>query len=169
MTLSEIRRSAIEPALLLLPAKMSSPQAECMLLAIGLQESRFVHRRQIKGPARSFWQAELGGGMVHGVLRHRLTGRFAVAACDARGVAPVNEQVYAAIEFDDVLAAALARLLLWSDPGRLPLEGDTEGAWQLYLRTWRPGAHSRGTQQQKDELRAKWARNYAAAIREVYR
>ena len=168
MTLSEIRRSAIEPALLLLPAKMCSPQAEVLLLAIGLQESRFVHRRQIKGPARSFWQAELGGGMVHGVLRHHLTGKHAVAVCDARGVAPVSEPVYAAIEFDDVLAAALARLLLWSDPGKLPGKGDAEAAWQLYLRTWRPGAHSRGAQAQKDELRAKWGRNYAAAVREVY-
>ena len=27
-----------------------------MLLAIGLQESRFVHRRQIGGPACGFWQ-----------------------------------------------------------------------------------------------------------------
>lgn len=37
MTLSEIRRAAIEPALLLLPAGMTSPQAEVMLLAIGLR------------------------------------------------------------------------------------------------------------------------------------
>ncbi|WP_405120759.1 hypothetical protein [Pseudomonas leptonychotis] len=181
MTLTEIRRSAIEPAFLLLPAKMCSPQAEVMLLAIGLQESRFVHRRQMievvregrrvvvpEGPARSFWQAEQGGGMVHGVLRHHLTGKLAVAVCDARGVKPVNEQVHVAIEHDDVLAAGLARLLLWSDPGRLPLEHDAEGGWQLYLRTWRPGAHSRGDQVQKDELRAKWGRNYAAAVREVY-
>lgn len=170
MTLSEIRRSAIEPALALLPAKMSSQQAEVMLLAIGLQESRFVHRRQIKGPARSFWQAEKGGGMVHGIARHHLTEFLALAVADARGVAPVNDdQVYIAIEHDDVLAAALARLLLWTDPFKLPAEHDVEGAWQLYLRTWRPGAHSRGTQQQKDELRDKWARNYAAAEREVYR
>jgi hypothetical protein len=168
MTLSEIRRSAIEPALLLLPAKMCSPQAEVMLLSIGLQESRFVHRRQIKGPARSFWQAEQGGGMVHGVLRHHLTSELAVGLCDARGVQPVNEHIYTAIEHDDVLAAGLARLLLWSDPGKLPSKGDVEGAWQLYLRTWRPGAHSRGDQAQKDELRAKWGRNYAAAERAVY-
>ncbi|MDP2446576.1 hypothetical protein [Pseudomonas sp.] len=181
MTLSEIRRSAIEPALLLLPAKMCSPQAEVMLLAIGLHESRFVDRRQIitviregvrlnvpEGPARSFWQAELGGGMVHGVLRHHLTSELAVAVCAARGVQPVNERIYTAIEHDDVLAAALARLLLWTDPGKLPGKGAVDTAWQLYLRTWRPGAHSRGTQAQKDELRAKWGRNYAAAERAVY-
>lgn len=168
MTLPDIRRSAIEPALLLLPAKMSSPEAECMLLAIGLQESRFVHRRQIKGPARSFWQAEQGGGMVHGVLRHHLTSKLAVAVCDARGVPPVNERVYVAIEHDDVLAAALARLLLWSDPGKLPGKADVDGAWQLYLRTWRPGAYTRGNEAQQWSLRDKWSRNWAAAVREVY-
>lgn len=139
MTLSEIRRAAIEPALLLLPAKMTSPQAELMLLAIGLQESRFTHRRQIRGPARSYWQAERGGGMVHGVLRHDLTRDIAVTVCDARGVQPVNEAVYVAIEHDDVLAAALARLLLWTDPFSLPELGDERGALDLYLRTWRPG------------------------------
>jgi hypothetical protein len=154
VTLSEIRRSAIEPALLLLPAKMTSPQAELMLLAIGLQESRFVHRRQIKGPARSFWQAEQGGGMVHGVLRHPLTRDHAVKVCDARGVKPVDELVYAAIEHDDVLAAALARLLLWSDPGKLPAIGAEQCAWDLYLRTWRPGKPHRGT----------WGDLYAKAV-----
>lgn len=154
MTLSEIRRSAIDPALLLLPAEMSSPQAEVMLLAIGLQESRFIHRRQIKGPARSFWQAEQGGGMVHGVLRHPLTRALSVKVCGARGVKPVDELVYAAIEHDDVLAAALARLLLWTDPGKLPAVGAEQCAWDLYQRTWRPGKPHRDT----------WGDLYAKAV-----
>lgn len=168
MTISQIRRSAIEPALLLLPAKMSSPQAECMLLAIGLQESRLIHQRQIKGPARGLWQFEQGGGTA-GVLRHPLTAKLARDVCAARGVEPTPAAVQIALAgTDDVLDAAFARLLLWSDPGKLPGKDDTEGAWQLYLRTWRPGAHTRGTQAQKDDLRAKWGRNYAAAVREVY-
>ena len=83
---------------------------------------------------------------------------------DARGVAPVSEPVYAAIEFDDVLAAALARLLLWSDPGKLPGKGDTEAAWQLYLRTWRPGAWFRGTEAKKMALYTKFQLNYAKAM-----
>lgn len=157
MTLAEIRRSAIEPALLLLPAIMTSPQAEVMLLAIGLQESRFIHRRQIGGPARSFWQAERGGGMVHGILRHALTRDIAVQVCDARGVRPVDEHVYSAIEHDDVLAAALARLLLWTDPGKLPALGECARAWDLYLRTWRPGKPHRKT----------WDALYAQALEAV--
>ena len=73
MDLRTVRRSMIDPALLLLPAKMESPQAVVMLLAIGLQESRFEYRRQMgNGPAKSFWQAEQGGGMVTGLLRYRV-------------------------------------------------------------------------------------------------
>ena len=60
MTLEQVMRDAVRPALALLPAAMNTPQARCMLLAIGLQESRFVHRRQIGGPARGFWQFERG-------------------------------------------------------------------------------------------------------------
>lgn len=49
MTLSEIIKTAINPALALLPATMDTPEARIMLLAIGLQESRFEHRRQLVG------------------------------------------------------------------------------------------------------------------------
>lgn len=157
MTLAEIRASAIAPALELLPAVMSGPRAELMLLAIGLQESRFIYRRQIGGPARSFWQAERGGGMVHGVLRHRATSQLAVNCCDARGVKPTDEAVYTAIEHDDVLAAALARLLLWTDPQSLPELGDADGAWNLYIRQWRPGKPHRST----------WPALYAEAMEAV--
>ena len=139
-----------------------------MLLAIGLQESLFVHRRQLGGgPARSFWQGERGGGMVQGVRTHDATEKYATLFYVARGVEPNNEAIWKAIEHDDVLAAGLARLLLWSDPGRLPSTTDVEGGWKLYLKTWRPGAYDRGTAEQRAELRAKWGRNYAAAVSEV--
>ena len=166
MTLNEIRDQAITPALALLPARMSSPEAEVMLLAIGLQESRFQHRRQLAGspprptgPAKSFWQAELGGGMVTGLLRYHddRVRDLAVGLCAVRGVDPSPRAVWDAIERDDVLAAGLARLLLWTDPGRLPRLGDADGAWQLYVRTWRPGKPHRST----------WADLYGQALAEV--
>ena len=49
------------------------------------------------------------------------------------------DAIYAALEYDDVLAAGVARLLLWTDPKALPPVGDVDAAWALYLRTWRPG------------------------------
>lgn len=170
MTLSEIRERAIAPALALLPARMSSDQAEVILLAIGLQESQFVHRRQLGGgPARSFWQGERGGGMVQGVRTHEATDQYAALLYAARGVEPNNEAIWKAIEHDDVLAAGLARLLLWSDPLPLPETHEVDEAFDLYLRTWRPGAYTRGTEEERAELEAKWRRNFAAAVREVVR
>lgn len=146
MDLKTILCTAINPALALLPAKMDTPAARVMLLAIGLQESRFEHRRQLAGnpprptgPAKSFWQAEQGGGMVHGVRLHPATSAAAAHLYQARGVPAREAAIWDAIEHDDVLAAGLARLLLWSDPGRLPAVDDADAAWALYLRTWRPG------------------------------
>lgn len=138
MDLDAITDAAILPALALLPPAMNSPQARVLLLAIGLQESRFLHRRQIGGPARGFWQFERNGG-VRGVLTHPASREDALRICAARDVAPVAATVNAALETDDILAAAFARLLLWTDPLRLPAAGDADGAWALYLRTWRPG------------------------------
>lgn len=174
MDLNTIIRTAIDPALALLPPKMGTPAARIMLLAIGLQESRFEHRRQLIGnppqpigPAKSFWQAEQGGGMVHGVRLHAATGAIAAELYRARAVAANDAAIWNAVEHDDVLAAALARLLLWSDPQRLPGAGEEQGAWALYLRTWRPGAYERGTADQRITLRAKWGRNYGQAVVEV--
>ncbi|GAB3484470.1 hypothetical protein [Azotobacter salinestris] len=156
MTLSEIRAAAIAPALALLPARMTSPAAEVMLLAIGLQESALRHRRQVGGPARGLWQFEQGGG-VRGVLQHPLSRPRALSICEARGIAPVPSAVYAALEHDDILAAAFARLLLWTDPAPLPAVGEVGKAWDLYLRTWRPGKPHRHS----------WDRLYAQAMDEV--
>lgn len=119
----------------------SDRRAEVMLLAIAGQESGFRARAQViagggKGPARGLWQFERGGGVV-GVLQHRATAKAAQTVCDALlvPVDPIN--VHAALEQNDVLACAFARLLLWTDPGSLP--GEQTAGWQCYLRNWRPG------------------------------
>ncbi|MCJ8168624.1 hypothetical protein [Atopomonas sediminilitoris] len=155
MTLPDIRAQALSPALALLPSRMESPQAEVMLLAIGLQESRFIHRRQIGGPAKSFWQFELNG--VRAVLKHSVVGDIAKQCVGVCRVEPDPLSVHNAIEYDDVLAACMARLLLYADPLRLPALGDVWGAWDLYLRTWRPGKPHRGT----------WDALYAQALEAV--
>ena len=145
MTLAdEALAKAITPAIELLPSRMTSSEAKVMLLAVGLQESRLTHRRQIGGPARGLWQFEHGGG-VAGVLRHPASREHAVRVCDARGVAPTPGAVYQQLEHDDILAAAFARLLLWTDPARLPAVGEVGASWDLYLRTWRPGKPHRHT------------------------
>lgn len=150
--LDSILHSAINPAMRMLPPKMDSDAARVMLLSIGLQESRFLHRAQIvhgkpgvKGPARSYWQLEAGGG-VAGVMRHDDTREHAAALCRHFDVPFEVGRVHASIEFKDVLAAGFARLLLWADPLPLPpVDADHETAWKAYISAWRPGKPHRHT------------------------
>ncbi len=87
MDLKTITETAITPALALLPATMDTPAARVMLLAIGLQEGRFMHRRQIGGPARGFWQFEKGTrasrGGVWGVFLHAASRDHLATLCKA--------------------------------------------------------------------------------------
>lgn len=159
-------KASIDEAFLFLPPKMDTLSARIQLYATGFQESKFEHRWQVidlkqperKGPARGFWQFERGGG-CRGVVEHRASADLMRGLCERRGVAFNAAAIWNAIEHDDVLAAGAARLLYFTDPAKLPPPADEEGAWALYLRTWRPGA----AQRQYDELRAKWSSNHAAA------
>lgn len=144
---------AIDTALTLLPRAMTSDQARVMLYAIGQQESRFEHRRQLikkggamvpAGPAKGFWQFERGGG-CRGVVEHPASRYWMHRVCMDRGVQFNATALWNAIEHDDVLAAAAARLLLFTDPKRLPAVADSRGAWNLYIRTWLPGKPHRQT------------------------
>lgn len=155
---------ALNGAFALLPPRMRSAQAVVVLLAIQLQEAPNQEQRQIGGPAVGIWQFERGGG-IRGVLEHPKTEASAIAACRTLGVTPDPESVRVALQStNDVLDAVFARLLLWTDPKPLPALGDVELAWQLYLRTWRPGAYTRGNAEQRRKLRQKWAVNYAHAM-----
>ena len=134
---------AVNEGLRLLPPAMDSTEARVLMYAIGLQESRFTHRAQVidgggKGPARGLWQFERGGG-VAGVLRHPASRFWANSVCNARNVPAQPLNTWLALETDDVLAAALARLLLFTDPARLPAVGEQSESWTYYLRNWRPG------------------------------
>ena len=135
---------AINPAMALLPPKMTSDKATVMLLAIGLQESRLAHRKQIGGPAKSFLQFESGGG-VKGVMTHSASSSAAQSLCQALAVPFDRPAIFQAMEFNDVLAFGLGRLLLYTDPKALPEIGDAQEAWDLYQRVWRPGKPHRQT------------------------
>lgn len=169
--LKRVITEAIEPALALLPSHMDTPAARVLLLTYGLQESKLIHRDQLEaggkntviGPALGLWQFERAGGTL-GVLRHRQSSVQAGQLCKARGVDPDSNSVWRRLATDDVLAAGFARLLIWTDPIALPVSHDEDGAWRLYLRAWRPGAYDRGTAEERQELRAKFALNHAVAL-----
>lgn len=133
-----VHKFTLPAALSLLPGKMNSPEARAMVLAIGLQESRFIHRVQVKGPAHGFWQFESGGG-IKGVLSHPSTQPVIRPILATLGYKPVVSVCYAAVIHNDILAATFARLLLWTVPGRLPQKDQMLRGWQQYLDGWRPG------------------------------
>lgn len=142
---------SIDRGLALLPHAMSSQQARVMMYAIGLQESRFTARRQLvgnpprpTGPAKGFWQFERLGG-CRGVVDHAASRYWMHRVCVLQGVPFNATAIWNAIENNDVLAAVAARLLLFTDPKRLPDVDDAAGAWRLYMRTWRPGKPHRKT------------------------
>lgn len=141
MTPKELLNNAINPALALLEKVASikpSDEARVIMLAIAGQESAWTHRVQIGGPAHSFWQFELGGGVV-GVVRHPSTRDKIKAVCDELGVLCAAGSIYQEMTNNDVLAACMARLLLWTDAAALPAVGEEQSAWDYYLRNWRPG------------------------------
>ena len=137
--LSTIYRPAFAVTYNLLPKRVPwSAAAHQMLLTIAGQESGWTHRRQMGGgPARGFWQFEVGG--VRGVMTHRATGGAAGKLyweLDLGGPY-VAEVVHVDLEHNEALALGFARLLLFSDPA--PLPSDAAEGWDYYLRNWRPG------------------------------
>ncbi|WP_338661797.1 hypothetical protein VQH23_16370 [Pararoseomonas sp. SCSIO 73927] len=119
----------------------SDDRARVMLLAIGGQESRFTERRQMgNGPARGWWQFE--GGPMSGtaeVLTGARTKELAARVCADLDVAPDRLLVHAALEHNDLLACAFARLLLLGHPAPLPGMDQPDAGWRYYVSRWHPG------------------------------
>ena len=154
-------KTDIAAGLALLPAYMDGLAPSVLLYATSRQENPQRLPKQIGGPAVGDYQFEKGGG-VKGVTNPKFKTVYAASKllCSIRKVDFNPDAIYQALKTDPVLAAGLARLLYFTDPKPLPDVGDEAGAWALYLRTWRPGAHAR----QPEELRSKWRKSYAEAM-----
>lgn len=144
-----------------LPARLDSLESRVGLVGISGQEADLIWRdqkdgpgRDILGPALGLWQFERGGG-VRGVMNHPASSALARKACALAGVQFVPDAVWRALKVNDRLACAFARLLLLTDPRRLPSIGQVWELWDYYKRNWRPG-------KPHPEL---WAGNYARALR----
>jgi hypothetical protein len=143
MTPQRLLQTAIIPALAELAARgiPDTRDARRFLLAIALQESGLNHRRQVVdggevGPACSFWQFEKGGG-CKGALAHHAAAPHMAAICTAFNVSADPASLWAAIQYQDIVAAAAARLLVYTLPSALPTQAAT--GWAQYVSAWRPG------------------------------
>lgn len=138
-TLTYLHQIVFPAMYALLPPVCASREASAMLLAIGLQESQFLKRRQMGGgPARGFWQFERDGG-ISGVLAHHQARPLIGPVLGALCYPVYADTCYAAVEHNDVLAASFARCLLWTVPDVLPTRDEPDRGWAQYLTAWRPG------------------------------
>lgn len=149
---------AIDPALDLLPAKMRTDEARCLLLAIGRQESGFDARDQYDekgalGPALGFWQFERNG--VLAVMHNNASAPYLYGLIKQLDIRYGSMPIWEALATIDELAAGCARLLMWADPYPLPKIGDEDAAWELYaIHLWRPGKPDR----------KRWTSSYEQAV-----
>lgn len=162
MTPSRLLNTAIYPALSDLAGMgiQSNPEAARFMLAIALQESGLRHRRQVvsggaeNGPAASFWQGELTGGLIDMLNRPATKPRMR-AICEMYNVAPTPAGLWEAIRYQDIVAAAAARLLIYTLPSVLPV--DDMAGWEQYKKAWAPGKPKPDT----------WPANWALASETV--
>lgn len=144
MTPQRLYQTAIRPALdeLAQLGIPSSQQAARFLLAIAIQESGLKHRRQVvsggaeNGPAVSFLQGEITGGLID-MLNRPVTSKYMRAICEAYNVTPTPAGLWEAIRYQDIVAFAAGRLLIYTLPSKLAVT-EQEG-WLQYMSAWRPG------------------------------
>lgn len=146
-----LSKYTIPAALSLLPPKMDSTGAKVMLLAIALQESRLIFRRQVNGPARSLLQFEEGipaqQSGVAGVRIHpRVYRYYRELLTKLLYKETISDfEVHRIIEHNDILAFAIGRLLLWTLPSPLPKKFEYDLSWGQYIAAWNPGKPHRKT------------------------
>lgn len=156
MTPAQCLDAVIRPACRLLGSQYSDDRAAGQLLAIAMQESGLRYRRQIRGPARGWFQFELTG--LQGVATHPKSqpGFRSLVSTLGYDAATVPE-LHAVLEHNDLLAAGCARLLLYTVPRPLPCLGEQDEAWSQYLESWRPGKPHR----------SRWSDLYPDVVRTV--
>ena len=175
-TTEQLVKETFIGGLKLLPPKMSENLSAVLVLltATHLQEAPNQEQCQITnsktpghcGPARGIFQFERGGG-VRGVFTHSSSKSHLIAALSALGIPATVDAVFDELRKDgdhDKLDVILARLLYWTDSRPLPKMGDVFGAFDYYLRNWRPGAYTNGSEETRAALRRKWSVNYARAV-----
>lgn len=161
MTPDLFLRLGVDPALSLLPPSTRTNEARAFLVAIALQETQLVKRRQAAdGPAHSFLQFELG--TVELIWKHETTKKASREICRLLAIQEAPLAVFVAMEYNDVVACYFGRLLLLTVPRELPAHGDVDEGWSQYVGTWRPGAVAKGGESAA-RAKMRWPGNYLDA------
>ena len=128
-------------------SRYMSFDAQRMLLAIMKQESNLEHRFQVldyktlkAGAARGWGQHEQGN--ISLLMKHSVAEPMLRQLTQAASVQWDAAAIWRAMEGHDNLSVGISRILLWTDPGKLPT--DENAAWDCYAeRVWKPGKPNR--------------------------
>jgi len=132
----------------------ASQEARVLLMAIAGQESDWQARLQQGAPqyGRGFWQFESNG--CSALATNATSEPKMTALLQGLAIPIVLPTIHEAIAWNDAMAVGMARLLLYCDPAPLPIVGDHEASWEMYVRCWHPG------KPRPDD----WPTNYDAAM-----
>ena len=157
MTPEQFRDRILDPGLYIASPLIGiavTDEARVLLMAIAGQETGWDVRLQQGAPqlGRGFWQFERNG--CSALATNQASSDKLTALLDGLEIPVVLPTIHEAVAWNDPLAVGMARLLLWCDPAPLPIVGDPEQSWEMYLRCWRPG------KPRPDD----WPTNYDAAM-----
>lgn len=142
MTPAAYFTTIVEPTLQWMAPIVGIPptdEARLMVMVIAGTESNWTARVQNGGPARGRHQFE--GGDFSGLAQvMKACPVQAAAVCVALEISYDRATIFEAVAWKDTLDCAMARLLLWQYPPKLPELGDVQGAYNYYINTWHPGA-----------------------------
>lgn len=161
----ELLRAVVLPALASAAAatdepRLQDPRAAILLAAIAIQESDLRWARQAPaGPARSWWQIEVGTARDIQARVSQLGPRWRRLLDWHDGATGDVEEALLGYPLS---GCVWARLLLWLDPAPLPPIGDEAAALETYKAVWRP-AWALGRRPINGELE-RWSRAYVEVM-----
>lgn len=130
----DLLAGVIRPALELLNEPYDSSEAEVLLVAIALQETKLKDRFQVGGgPAMSFWQIEPP-------TAYRTVAKWPAGAAVLANLELSTNDLMSWLPWSELGACIVARGILWLEPSPLPDVPNPSAGWQYYAeKCWRPG------------------------------
>lgn len=139
MDLKTALKEVIEPGLIKLPDHLNTVEAEAMLLAIGMQETKFELSNCVNSDRMGFFRVSTRD--IIKLITIDWTSKLLLDIANG-----ANKFINELVLEDAHFCALCARLMLSITGESLPnLNSDPSESWNLYLKTWKPDNPKRET------------------------